>query len=55
MQNTLKNMRALGFPQAEESQMYLRDGSSSKESRRDAIASKYSIIMLFGDNLNDHA
>lgn len=55
MQNTLKNMRALGFPQAKESQMYLRDASSSKESRREAIASKYSIIMLFGDNLNDHA
>ncbi len=55
MQNTLKNMRALGFPQAEESHMFLRDASSSKQARRDAIAQKYSIIMLFGDNLNDHA
>jgi len=54
MQNTLKNMRTLGFPQATESHMFLRDASSSKQPRRDAIAKKYSIIMLFGDNLNDH-
>ncbi len=55
MRNTLKNMRALGFPQAKESHMFLRDASSNKQPRRDAIAKKYSIIMLFGDNLNDHA
>lgn len=55
MLNTLKNMRALGFPQAEESHTFLRDASSNKQPRRDAIAKKYSIIMLFGDNLNDHA
>ncbi|MBU2647624.1 5'-nucleotidase, lipoprotein e(P4) family [bacterium] len=54
MQNTLKNMRALGFPQADESHMYLRNASSSKQSRRDEIATKFDIIMLFGDNLNDH-
>ena len=55
MQNTLKNIRALGFPQAKESQMYLRNAESSTESRRQAIAKNHTIIMLFGDNLNDHA
>lgn len=53
MENTLKNMRALGFPQAEESQMYLRSGSSSKEERRQAIAKDNDVVMIFGDNLND--
>lgn len=55
MMNTLKNMKALGFPQAVESQMYLRDKESSKESRREAISKNHTIIMIFGDNLNDHA
>ncbi len=55
MRNTLRNMKALGFPQAVESHMYLRDKESGKESRREAIGKSHSIIMLFGDNLNDHA
>jgi len=55
MQNTLKNLRALGAPQAVESQMYLRSGSSSKEERRQAIAANHDVIMIFGDNLNDHS
>ncbi len=53
MKNTLKNMIALGFPQAVESHMYLRDKSSGKEPRRSEIAKNNTIIMLFGDNLND--
>lgn len=55
MQNTLKNLRALGAPQAEESQMYLRSGSSSKEERRQAIMADHEVVMIFGDNLNDHS
>lgn len=53
MKNTLKNIRDLGFPQANESHMYLRDKESGKQNRRNAIAENHSIIMLFGDNLND--
>ena len=55
MQNTLKNLRALGAPQAVESQMYLRSGSSSKEKRRQAIMADHEVVMIFGDNLNDHS
>ncbi len=55
MENTLRNLRALGAPQAEESHMYLRSGSSSKEKRRQAIAENHEVVMWFGDNLNDHS
>lgn len=55
MQNSLENLENLGAPQAVRSQMYLRDGSSSKESRRQAIAKDHNVIMVFGDNLNDHS
>lgn len=55
MQNTLKNLQALGAPQAVESQMYLRSGSSSKEKRRQAIMADHEVVMIFGDNLNDHS
>ena len=55
LQNTLKNIQALGFPQADESHVYLRTGSSSKEERRQTIMAKYDVVMMFGDNLNDHS
>jgi len=55
LQNSLKNLRALGVPQAEEDRMFLRSGSSSKEERRQAIMKDHEVVMHFGDNLNDHS
>ena len=53
--NTLRNLKALNFPQAEESHVYLRTGPSSKEERRQAIMKDYEVVMIFGDNLKDHS
>jgi 5'-nucleotidase (lipoprotein e(P4) family) len=53
LENTLKNIVALHFPQAEASHVYLRTGSSSKEERRQAIMADHDVVMMFGDNLND--
>lgn len=53
---TLKNLRNLGLPQVADSTVYLRDTTSSKVYRREAIAKKgYEIVMLIGDNLDDMA
>lgn len=55
MQATIDNLIAVGFPDVSTENVVLRQKDSSKESRRLAIAEKYRIIMLVGDNLNDHA
>lgn len=54
-QATIDNLKAVGFPDISDENVVLRDKESSKEVRRQAIAQKYRIIMLIGDNLNDHA
>lgn len=50
---TVKNLKALGFPFADEAHAIFMDKESSKESRRLLIASKFKVVMLMGDNLND--
>lgn len=53
-QATIDNLRAVGFPDATTETVVLRvKGESSKEARRLAIASKYRIVLLMGDNLDD--
>lgn len=50
---TLKNLQAFGFPQADNEHLIMRQSSSSKESRRQQVASKFDIVLLLGDNLSD--
>lgn len=56
---TMDNLKAVGFPDISEENVLLRqlDANkkpvSSKEPRRAAIAEKYRIVVLIGDNLND--
>jgi len=50
---TLKNLQALGFPQAEAGHVIMRTGIDSKEPRRLELLKKYHISVYFGDNLND--
>lgn len=50
---TIKNMQALGFPQADKAHVHLRSETSNKEPRREMVRETNSIVMLFGDNLND--
>ncbi|MFV2035816.1 MAG: 5'-nucleotidase, lipoprotein e(P4) family [Halocynthiibacter sp.] len=55
LENTLRNLVALDFPQAEASHVYLRTGSSSKDERRQTIMADYEVVMIFGDNLRDQS
>lgn len=52
---TLKNLRRYNFPFADNEHLMLSSGNSNKEERRRAIAMKYEIAMLVGDNLGDFA
>lgn len=52
---TRENLVSVGFPYADDDHIYLREGGPSKESRRQAIAENYEIILLIGDNVNDFA
>lgn len=61
LQATIDNLKAAGFPGVSAENVLLRqrgaDGRyvSTKEPRRRAIAEKYRIVILMGDNLNDLA
>jgi 5'-nucleotidase (lipoprotein e(P4) family) len=50
---TLNNLRNKGLPFADSSHLVLKTEISSKEPRRIAIAEKYDILLLIGDNLAD--
>ncbi|WP_346319064.1 5'-nucleotidase, lipoprotein e(P4) family [Chitinophaga sp. YIM B06452] len=52
---TLKNLQRYNFPFADNEHLILSSGNSNKEERRNAIAQKYEIAMLVGDNLGDFA
>jgi 5'-nucleotidase (lipoprotein e(P4) family) len=55
-QVTMKNLKALGFPQIDEKHMLLRTGTSKKQPRRDSITRMgYRTVLLMGDNLADFA
>ncbi len=50
---TIKNLKKLGFPFADEGHAIFMDKISSKESRRKQVSASHKIVMLMGDNLND--
>lgn len=52
-EGTIKNLKKLGFPFADEEHVLLMKDTSNKESRRKEILKDYEIFMLLGDNLND--
>lgn len=54
-QATIDNLKAVGFPDISAENVVLRQKESGKEARRKAIAEKYRIVILMGDNLNDIA
>ncbi|MCS6874680.1 MAG: 5'-nucleotidase, lipoprotein e(P4) family [Pyrinomonadaceae bacterium] len=54
-QATIDNLKNVGFPDVSEETVILRQQESSKESRRRMVASKYRVVVLLGDNLNDFA
>jgi 5'-nucleotidase (lipoprotein e(P4) family) len=52
---TIANLQKLGFPGVSEETVMIREPNTtaSKESRRKTVASRYTIVLLVGDNLND--
>lgn len=52
-ESTKVNLKNLGIPVAKDEDLLLRIKENEKESRRKAVAGKYEIILLIGDNLND--
>ena len=50
---TLANLRAKGFPHADDAHLLLRTTESSKTKRRAAVSATHEIVLLMGDNLND--
>lgn len=53
VQTTLQNLLNLNLPDASKDHMLFLSNTSSKETRRQIVASHYNIVMLMGDNLND--
>lgn len=51
---TLDNLKSAGFPDVTEETVVTKTDTSSKEKRRNDIEAKYRIVILLGDNLNDH-
>ncbi len=52
-EGTIKNLRRLGLPQAEDSHLLLRTKTSDKSERRAVVLQKYDIMMFLGDALGD--
>ncbi len=50
---TQKNLSKFGFPYADSTHLMLRQGTSSKELRRQTVAANYTILLYLGDNLAD--
>lgn len=50
---TLENLKKYGFPYADSTHLIVRKNVSSKEQRRQNIATTHEIILLLGDNLAD--
>ncbi len=52
-EQTIENLKKLGFPQADVNHVLLRNETPSKQSRREQIKKTHRIVLLIGDNLND--
>lgn len=54
---TATNLKKAGFPEVNEQTLLVRTDpkSSSKEPRRISVSSRYRVVMLMGDDLNDFA
>jgi 5'-nucleotidase (lipoprotein e(P4) family) len=50
---TLKNLQQYGFPYADEAHLITKVNVSSKELRRQQVASTHEILLFLGDNLAD--
>src|SRR5437867_2171280 len=56
-EGTRQNLKGLEFPEVNDQTLVIRTdpNTDSKEARRRAISSKYHVVLLMGDDLNDFA
>lgn len=52
---TLTNLKAHGFPQANEEHLLLKEKTDDKTDRRAKVARDYDVVLLIGDNLTDYS
>jgi 5'-nucleotidase (lipoprotein e(P4) family) len=52
-EGTLKNLQKFNFPNADNSHLFVRQNSSSKETRRLQVMADHDVVLLLGDNLSD--
>jgi 5'-nucleotidase (lipoprotein e(P4) family) len=50
---TIKSLDAFNLPNVDDRHLMMRQGSSSKEQRRQEIMSAYNVVLFIGDNLAD--
>lgn len=53
LEGTIKNLKDLGFPNADKDHVIVKTTTSSKEERRQKILKDYEVFMYLGDNLTD--
>lgn len=51
--STLLNLQKFNLPNADNDHLFVRQGISSKEARRQQVAATHDVILLLGDNLAD--
>ncbi len=54
-ESTLKNLQALGAPQATADHLLLRTASSDKTERRNIVKENHEVLLYVGDNLTDYS
>ncbi|MBE0650313.1 MAG: 5'-nucleotidase, lipoprotein e(P4) family [Bacteroidales bacterium] len=52
-QETMENLRKLGFPYIDNKHFLMKENTSSKKSRREKVRETHDVVMLIGDNLAD--
>ncbi len=53
LNETIENLKASGFPEADKQHVLLKTNSSEKQPRRDMVLKNHNVVMLLGDNLSD--
>lgn len=54
-EETMANVKALGFPYVDDAHFLLKETTSKKQERRDKVLESHNVIMYLGDNLSDFA
>lgn len=53
LEGSMKNFKAIGFPQADRKHMIFKDKNSNKQERFDKVMKDYDVVVFMGDNAGD--